>query len=64
MGAKGELESSKNPRSGSKGLIERIGSDWMLIKLAEAALKAASWPTEVLVGRYTFKLGDNKRNVA
>lgn len=36
----------------------------MLIKLAEAALTAASWPTEVLVGRYTFKLGHNKRNVA
>lgn len=36
----------------------------MLIQLTEAALKAASWPTEVLVGRFTFVPGDNKRNVA
>jgi len=45
-------------------LMGAKGSDLMLIKLTEAVLKAASWPTEVLVGRYTFKLGDNKRNVA
>lgn len=35
----------------------------MLIKLAEAALEVASWPTEVLVGRHTFRVGDNLRNV-
>lgn len=36
----------------------------MLIKLAEAAFRAASWPTSVDVGRYMFPLADNVRNVA
>ncbi|KAF9252091.1 hypothetical protein DTO006G1_2838 [Penicillium roqueforti] len=40
------------------------GSDLMLIKLAEAAFRAASWPTSVDVGRYMFPLADNVRNVA
>ena len=46
-------------------LMERTGSDLTLIKIAETAMKTASWPTEVLVGRYTFEVGGgNKRNVA
>ena len=36
----------------------------MLIKLAEAALTAADWLTEVLTGRLTFELGDTTRNTA
>ncbi|KAI9670069.1 MAG: hypothetical protein M1817_004549, partial [Caeruleum heppii] len=44
-------------------MIAAKGSDLMLIKLAEAAFQAASWPTRVLTGRYTFELGKNVRNV-
>ncbi|KAH8698244.1 amidase signature domain-containing protein [Phaeosphaeriaceae sp. PMI808] len=33
------------------------GSDLMLINLAQAALRSASWPTEVETGSLTFKLG-------
>ena len=36
----------------------------MLINLVKAVLESASWPTEVLTGRYTFKVGRNTRNVA
>ena len=36
----------------------------MLMRLVQAAFESASWPTEVLTGRYTFKVGNNKRNVA
>lgn len=43
-------------------LISWTGSDLMLIKLVEGALKAADWPTEVMTGRLTFELGENVRN--
>ena len=36
----------------------------MLMRLVQAAFESASWPTEVLTGRYTFKVGNNIRNVA
>lgn len=36
----------------------------MLVNLAKAALESASWPTEIMTGRYMFELGDNVRNVA
>lgn len=39
-------------------------SDLMLIKLAEAAFKKTSWPTNVQTGRLTFPLGENARNIA
>lgn len=32
------------------------GSDLMLIKLVEQALKKADWPTQVACGRYEFPL--------
>lgn len=35
----------------------------MLIKLAEAALQKASWPTEVKTGSLTFQL-ENKKSAA
>lgn len=35
----------------------------MLIKLARAAFKAASWPTTIATGRFMFSIGDNVRNV-
>ena len=40
------------------------GSDLMLMNLIQAVFESASWPTKVLVGRYTFKVGHNTRNVA
>ncbi|KAJ5160568.1 uncharacterized protein N7482_007572 [Penicillium canariense] len=40
------------------------GSDLVLIKLANAAFQAASWPTTIATGRYMYPLGDNIRNVA
>lgn len=36
----------------------------MLINLVRAVLESASWPTEVLTGRYMFKPGNNTRNIA
>lgn len=39
------------------------GSDLMLIKLATAAFKAASWPTTIATGRLMFPIWDNVRNV-
>ena len=35
----------------------------MLLKLANAALEQAGWPTRVLAGSRTFPTGDNIRNV-
>ncbi|KAB8339253.1 hypothetical protein FH972_022187 [Carpinus fangiana] len=37
--------------------------DLMLVNLAKEVLESENWPTEVLTGRYTFKLGKNIRNV-
>lgn len=36
----------------------------MLIDLARKALRSASWPTTVDIGRYMFPLAENTRNVA
>lgn len=38
------------------------GSDLTLLRLAQEALEKAQWPTEVLVGRFMFHLGNNDRN--
>lgn len=35
----------------------------MLIKLATAAFKKASWPTSIQTGRYVYPLANNSRNV-
>jgi hypothetical protein len=35
----------------------------MLIKLATAAFKKASWPTSIQTGRYMYPLANNSRNV-
>ena len=35
----------------------------MLIKVAEAALKKAGWPTSVLSGQCTFEVAKNNLNV-
>ncbi|KAL9032151.1 MAG: hypothetical protein Q9214_008088, partial [Letrouitia sp. 1 TL-2023] len=40
------------------------GSDLLLINLIRAVFESASWPTEVLTGRYMFKAGINTRSVA
>ena len=45
-------------------LTSILGSDLMLLDLASAAMKAASWPTTVNTGRYTFPVADNTRNAA
>jgi hypothetical protein len=34
----------------------------MLIKLAAAAFKKASWPTSIQTGRYMYPLANNSRN--
>jgi Asp-tRNA(Asn)/Glu-tRNA(Gln) amidotransferase A subunit family amidase len=44
-------------------LMGAKGSDLMLIKLARAAFRKASWPTCIQTGRYMYPLGDNSRNV-
>lgn len=36
----------------------------MLMSLVRAAFESASWSAEVLTGRYTFRVGNNVRNVA
>ncbi len=36
----------------------------MLVNLAKAVLEEAKWPTEVLTGRFAFKLGGGNRHVA
>ena len=45
-------------------MLNRVGSDLMMINLAKAALESAGWPTEVQTGRLMFKLGDGIRNTA
>ena len=43
--------------------INVLGSDFMLIKVAEAVLKKAGWPKSVLSGQYTFEVAKHTRNV-
>lgn len=40
------------------------GSEPLLLKIAEGAMKEAGWTTEVMTGELCFRVGTNIRNVA
>ena len=39
-----------------------IGTELVMLRLAQEALEKAKWPTEVLTGRFMFHVGNNDRN--
>ena len=58
VGAKGV----ENQQTCFDSLVFVLGSDLMLLNLANAALSQARWSTVVSTGRVSLRLGDNDRN--
>lgn len=63
IGAEGKFITHMAPIKRQTTDFIELGSDLMLIKLAEAAFTKASWPTSIQTGRHMYPPANNTRNV-